>query len=140
MRTLTLILLIAISSLSACKKSSQAMGSDRIEPSNAKETKRQASNEVAYAIIISFTSYGTGIDYELKKKIDGIINSFNKNNNTTINPKKIGWGREGEVDYNFTLKNLSTSQKESFISLTKEGIGSSERTTLSFDKKSVHKR
>lgn len=140
MKTLTFIVLITATSLFACKNSSQAMDSDKIEPSSKKTSPIQTTKDIVYDMVITFGSIGTGIDSEVKKKIDEIIESFNKDNNTSITPEKVGWGREGEVDYNFTLKNLSTSQKESFTSLTKEGIGSSERVHLSFNKKSVHKR
>jgi len=140
MKKLTFIILIITTVLFACKNSSQAMDSAKIEPSNQKTSTSQNANDIIYDMIIAFGSIGTGIDYEAKKKIDKIVESFNKDNNTSISPEKVNSGREGEVDYNFTLKNLSTSQKEAFTALIEEATGSSERVHLSFNKKSVHKR
>lgn len=142
MRTLTFIILIATSSLFACKNSSQAMDSDKIEPSNSgkHETKNNMQEEVTYDMILSFISKGEGIDYTLKKKIDNILNSFNKKNNTNLKPETLAWGREGEIDYNFITKNLSTSQKDELTSQVRETIGSSDMVHITFNQKSVHKR
>ncbi len=138
MRTFAFIILIATSSLFACKNSSEAMGSDRIEPANAGKNKVEYA--VTYDMIISFISKGEGTDRELRDKIDGVLKSFNEKNKTDLKPEILGWGREGEVDYNFIAKNLSTKQKKAFASQVKEAIGSSDMAQVVFNQKSVHKR
>lgn len=142
MKTFLFVILIATTSLFACKNSSKAMGSDTIEPSNSgkNQPKENIQGDVTYDMIISFISKGAGIDHKLKGKIDAILKSFNEKNNTNIKPEIIGWGREGEVDYHFTGKNLSTSQKKALRSQVKEAIGTSDMAHLTFNKKSVHKR
>jgi len=142
MKTFAFIILIATSSLFACKNSSKAMGTDKIESSDSKKNGDNVTQqeEVTYDMIISFISKGAGIDRDLKEKIDGVLKSFNEKNKTNLKPEILGWGREGEVDYNFIAKNLSTSQKEALASQVKEAIGSSDMVHLVFNKKSVHKR
>jgi len=142
MRTITFILFISITSLFSCKNSSQAMGSDKIEPSNTgtSDAKEVIQQDIVFDMIISFISKGEGIDYKLRDSIKEVVKSFNEKNNTSIKPVKVGWGREGEVDYNFILKNLSTTQKDDLVSQVKEALGSTDMAHLTFDKKSVHKR
>ena len=135
MRTLTTIILIAISSLFSCKNSSQAMGADKIEPSNSGN-----AQETTYDMIISFISKGAGIDRDMRDKVDAALQSFNEKHKIDLNPEILGWGREGEVDYNFVAKNLSTSQKKELASKIKEVVGSSDMVHVVFNKKSVHKR
>jgi hypothetical protein len=131
MKTLLFVILITTTGLFACKKSQQAMGADKIVPANS-GTKTQAGK--TYDMKISFISKGEGIDYKLKGKIDALIVSFNKENKTAITPVINSWGREGEKDYNFILKNLSTSKKEAFISSVKEIAGSTDMAHITFNK------
>ena len=143
MRTILFIILIASTGLFACKTPSKAMGASDIIPSPDKKSTPANQNDqdnITYDLIISFISKGAGIDHSLKDKIDAIITEFNNKNNVDLKYDKTGWGREGEVDYNFILKNLSTDQKKSFISSIKEAIGSSDMAQLTFNQKSVHKR
>lgn len=137
MKNTLIIILIASTSLFACKSQSGAMGSDRIEPANSGKT---AVEDGTYDMIISFISKGAGTDRVLKPKIDGIIEAFNKENGVALDYEKVGWGREGEVDYNFNFKNLSTKQKKDFIAQIKAAVGSSDMVFVAFNKKSVHKR
>ena len=73
-------------------------------------------------------------------KIDKIISDFNASNKTKLEPEITPWGREGEVDYHFITKNLSTKQKKELLGKFKAAIGSSDMAHIILDKKSVHKR
>jgi len=135
MKNLLFILLIGTTGMFACKKSEQAMGAEKILPSNTgSETIKNNAEILGYDMVVSFISKGAGIDSKLKEKFDTFLISFNKENKTEIEPIKKGWGREGEIDYNFTLKNLSTSQKKEFISSTKEIVGGTDMVHITFNK------
>jgi len=142
MRAIVFIILISTLVLFSCKNSSQAMGADRIEPANSGKNlpKDKVQDEVVYDMIISFISKGEGIDHNLKSKIDEKLKSFNQKNDVKLKPEIVGWGREGEVDYNFIGKNLSTKQKKELATQVKAAIGSSDMVHVVFMKKSVHKR
>jgi hypothetical protein len=129
MKTILYIILITSTGMFACKKSEQAMGADKIVPANSK-----TSTAKVYDMKISFISKGEGIDHKLKNKIDALLVSFNKENQTAIAPVIKGWGREGEMDYNFIFKNLSTSKKKAFISSVKEIAGSTDMAHITFNK------
>jgi hypothetical protein len=138
MKKIVYIILAVSISLVTCKNSSKAMGSDKIEPSKSKKGK--TVQNLTFDVIISFISKGEGIDNKLKDKIDGAVSSFNAKHKLKIKSNGLSWGREGEIDYNFILKNLSTSQKKEFISSMKETVGSSDMAHLTFNQQSVHKR
>ena len=93
---------------------------------------------VVYDVIISFISKASGIDHELKDKIDAVIADFNKTNKTDIQPEVISWGREGEKDYNFIIKNLSTELQKKFIAAIEAELKSTDMAHITFNQPSVH--
>jgi len=133
MKTITIGLILL--SFIACKNSEQTPSQE----SNNKN-KNINSNEIIYDVIISFTSMGEGIDNSLKKEVDSLIAKYNNKHHLNIKPEKVNWGREGEVDYNISLKNLSTAKKKEFISAIKEMVGISELTIIRLNRTAVHKR
>ncbi len=76
---------------------------------------------------LSFISKGGGIDIDRQDKIKEFISSH---------PKKPAfeerhWGREGEVNYCFQLKELSADEQKSFISEIKKLISSTDMVLVS---------
>jgi hypothetical protein len=138
MKTLTLTLIIASATLFSCKCQSKATESVKTV-SNITELPT-TTKETVFDIIIMFISKASGIDSDLRAKIDAELSAFNKKNNTNIQPEIATWGREGEKDYLFLTKNLSTKQKKELIGIFKAAIGSSDMAHIILDKKSVHKR
>ncbi len=136
MRILTLTALLFATTLFSCKCTSHATKTETAAVSNTETT----DQENTYDVIISFTSKAAGIDNSIKNKVDAIIADFNAKNGNKIEPEIVPWGREGEIDYLFLTKNLSTTEKKSFIAQVKESLGSSDTVFISFDKKAVHKR
>ena len=142
MKTLTALTLILTLGVYSCKSTSQAKSTTETVPNGDKKETAEKTDEKdkVYDMIISFISKGEGIDRDLKTKVDTVLENFNKTSKTDIKPEIIGWGREGEVDYNFNLKNLSTKQKKAFISSIEETVGSTDMAHITFNQKSVHKR
>ena len=134
MKNIIPIIVITLTSLYSCSNTTQAVEAKKNTPTQPKVV------SPTYDVLISFISKGEGINDELKNKIDLIIITFNEKNKTTVAPEIISWGREGELDYGFLTKNLSTNQKRTLTSQIKEAIGSSDLVRISFNQKSVHKR
>lgn len=63
---------------------------------------------------ISFYSPGTGIDRDAKGQVDNIIQNYIKKN-YEITYSAVPWGREGEVDYCFTLQKLKPKVYKEFF-------------------------
>lgn len=138
---LTLVGFIIV--LLACKPTAQPMSSANSLPNpNEKTYTKGGTNQeqVVYDMIITFISKGEGIDHKLQEKIDETIAAFNKKHKTTLTPEKLGWGREGETDYNFILKNLSTDLKKEFIKSIEALTSTTDMANITFNQPSVHKR
>ncbi|MDF1672343.1 MAG: hypothetical protein P1U41_02495 [Vicingaceae bacterium] len=140
MKAFTVLVLGVSLSFYSCKSQSQAMDSNNVEPVNIEKENTSANEDGVYDIIVSFASKGTGINRDVKQKLDDALTVFSQNNGVTLNLEKLGWGREGEIDYLFLTKNLSTKQKKELKAKVKEVIGDTEMIFISYDSKCVHKR
>ncbi|MBE7443514.1 MAG: hypothetical protein KF732_07145 [Flavobacteriales bacterium] len=130
-----LIIMLSAITLIACKSNSKTT---KVDNSTTQETTNP--DEQVFDLIVQFISKGEGTARELGVKFDEAVAKFNKDNHTNIEADKRHWGREGEYDLNFDLKNLSTKQKNSFISLVKETVGHTDMVHLKYNEKAVHKR
>ncbi len=136
-----IVLVLGVSlSFYSCKSQSQAIDSNNVDPKNVEKENTPVSEDGVYDIIVSFASKGTGINRDVKQKLDDALTVFSQNNGVTLNIEKLGWGREGEIDYLFLTKNLSTKQNKELKAKVKEVIGDTEMIFISYDSKCVHKR
>ncbi|MCB9359950.1 MAG: hypothetical protein H6587_02855 [Flavobacteriales bacterium] len=119
-----LIFILSALSLIACKNGEKATKKDD-NMTNAKQTE-QTEKQESYDLILQFISKGAGIDHDLKAKFEEGLAKYNAENKVNITPEISHWGREGETNLNFNLKNLSTAQKKSFLSFVKETIGNTD--------------
>lgn len=90
-------------------KSKQATSSTATE--TAGDVKTQT-----YRLIISFMSRGAGTNSDQKTSILTYIDTHPKKPVSN----KVLWGREGETDYCFTLKELKSAEQVEFISHIKK--------------------
>jgi hypothetical protein len=100
MKTKVILFLSLIMLTFACKNSKNA---------------QKSTEPVKYRVIVSFISKASGTDAQAIAKVDSFITSNEKKYKKTIAYDKVPWGREGEVDYCFTLKGLSKSKQEDFV-------------------------
>lgn len=92
--------------------------------------------KVVYKLIVSFISKGAGTDNTKRTALIEYVNSHPKK------PKfeTINWGREGETDYCFNLKELTTKKEMvEFIEKVKSISGGSDMMQLIEDSESTHK-
>lgn len=130
-----LIIMLSAITLIACKSNSKTT---KVAETTTQETTNP--DEKVFDLIVQFISKGEGTARELGVKFDEAVAKFNKDNHTNIEADRRQWGREGEYDLNFDLKNLSTKQKNSFLSLVKETVGHTDMVNLKYNEKAVHKR
>lgn len=75
-------------------------------------------------VIVSFISKGEGPDSKTMASLESYVLSFGKKEGKTIAYDIYHWGKEGEMDYCFYLKELSKGKQEDFVNglknLTKE--------------------
>ena len=80
--------------------------------------------DTVMAFIVSFYSTGSGIDRGEPEKLKSYIEQFGKKINREIGYSEMHWGREGETDYCFPLKELSGAQVIEFKKGARETLGS----------------
>ncbi len=88
-----------------------------------KEDISKKVNEDNYRLVISFFSPGNGIDHKMKQEYTKFIENYRKK----ITYEDIPWGKEGEIDFCFPLKELSGKEQEEFVKTSKEVLSKSTR-------------
>lgn len=63
---------------------------------------------------VNFVSIGAGVDSRAKGQFSDFLTKFQKENKVTLEYKIQAWGREGESEYQFNLKNLKSKQRTAF--------------------------
>lgn len=79
-----------------------------------KSVQKQKGEDV-YRVIVSFISKGEGPDLTTFNSFESFLTSFQKKVDKTITYDRFPWGREGEADYCFYLKDLKKSEQKDFV-------------------------
>lgn len=86
-----------------------------------KDTLIQTESKVADSVpsvcrvLVSAISIGTGIDPQAKTLLDKFVQEYMDATSKRILYTATHWGREGEMDFCFTLKNLSVEEQQNFV-------------------------
>lgn len=123
---------LVISSISICCKAKK----ETVNLTGTAETLNTMEDEkvTQYRLILTFISKGTGVDSKLKSEILAYASTHPKK---PIN-KIVLWGREGETDHCFLLKELSKTEQVEFIAGIKKIIGTSDMVLLTENSKCNH--
>lgn len=100
---------------------------EQVKPSEAKHT---------YRFIVSFFSTGGGIDHAAYTRLKEHLAA----RKTLLTMDEIGWGREGETDLGFNLKELSTTEQAEFILQVKALLKDSELVHFTENSSSANAR
>lgn len=68
-----------------------------------------------FRVVISFISIGEGTDPEGPAKVERVLKSWENKKGTAVTYTVQPWGREGEADYNFTLRGMSAPDQQEFV-------------------------
>jgi len=124
-----IILMISVLALitgTSCKSKEKA-SKDESSTTSTSNTKNVQSDK-KHRFIVSFFSIGTGLDTDAYTKFE----SFVKNHPSKPVYDSYRWGREGEVDIVFNLKEFKKAADQAkFIEELKNAIGKSDRVRYS---------
>lgn len=98
------------------------------------------SAEGSYRFIVSFISIGEGPDRNGKEIFNGVIENWKTNRNKEIKFETVPWGREGEVDFCFELKELDARAQSQFINSMKKNFSGHSLVQFSENEACKHKR
>lgn len=122
MRIVFLILFVT-SLIIGCKSKQNGVSTPPAQPtpsapsptSDEVEAQKQAYNN----LVISFYSIGEGINAKAADTIESFMGEYSKKINKAIPYSKISWGREGEVDFCISLKELQGEERKIFVNETR---------------------
>lgn len=105
---------------------------------------QENKDENSYRLMISFISIGEGTDREAKQIFDAALSDWEKNKmkagGGNIEYETIPWGREGEVDFCFTLKEMNTNDQVQFIKIIREKFTGHSLVQFAENEPCRHKR
>jgi len=80
---------------------------------------------------VNFISIGTGIDNKAVDQLLAFHRQFEKNVKRKVPFTIRHWGREGETDYRFDIKTLSSKQRKIFRDKIRKMFSGNQRVDLS---------
>jgi hypothetical protein len=89
-------------------------------------THAQTASDQPSRLAVSFYSICCGIDQKAKEDLDKFIARYEKSKRKRLKKVETHWGREGEIDYCFKLKELSRRDQTRFISQVRTLLKSSK--------------
>ncbi len=108
--------------LIACKGSKDTTTIDK----EIESTEKIEAKETTCRLLVSFYSPGNGIDRKIKTKYQQFITAYSK----SITYEQTGWGKEGEIDFCFTLSELSMEEQVDFVKQSKDLLSKSSRVHI----------
>jgi hypothetical protein len=124
MKNVVFILSVAVLLMGAsCKNREKASSADNSTASSTSNAKQGTTTDKKSRLVVSFKSIGTGVDADAQARMEKFIKEHPKK------PKyeMYNWGREGETDYAFSLKEIKAADQAKFIEELKAAIGQSDR-------------
>jgi hypothetical protein len=80
-----------------------------------------------YSLVVSFYSIGSGIDFNVAKEYNQMLNSYTTSEGILLDFDKVSWGREGETDFCIRLNSFSKKEKENFLEKSQAILKKTER-------------
>lgn len=129
-KIIVLISAIALITGTSCKSKEKA-SKDESSTTSTSNTKNMQSDK-KHRFIVSFFSIGTGVDTDAYTKFENFV----KNHPSKPAYDSYRWGREGEVDIVFNLKEFKKAADQAkFIEDLKKAIGNSDRVRYAENEK-----
>jgi hypothetical protein len=137
---LLFIVLVFLASAS-CKNNGKAKSG--IQPSEHISSSSNTSNNMSnsttssenqgvinYSMVVSFFSIGSGIDRPVALDFNELVRTYQETFSNQFTAEKVGWGREGEVDYCIQLDNMKKADAEEFKKKANEILKKSEHVHM----------
>ena len=128
------LLLFTAGTFSCCKSSQKsAAQKEQIQndsgsaQSSASANRQNAeANENLMPLKVQFFSIGQGIDFKLKSSFMEWLKNYPVPEGKTLDYQEKHWGREGEPDICFELKDWNTGTKTKFVAEAKKFVSGSK--------------
>lgn len=85
----------------------------REEITDESQSNREMPDTFRVAVVMY--SIGAGTDPSVKEKLDTFLRQYNDSHQNQVSYTAVPWGREGEVDFGFTLSGLNAEEQKAFV-------------------------
>lgn len=89
-----------------------------------------AKTDTTTRLVLFFYSVASGIEFDLMNEMIDSVGTYSKNLGKTIEYKKIPWGREGETDVTFKLKELTPAEQSDFVTMIRRVLKKGKLVTI----------
>ena len=93
-----------------------------------------------FKVVISLISIGEGTDPEGPAKIQRFLDAWKSEKGKSPAYKTQPWGREGELDYNFTLHGMSPNDQKEFVTALQSAMKDEKLILITENKPNRFKR
>ena len=138
-----LIITIALTTFFSCKNSKQTTQTNSTASTTATMTQPAPEKELPdsmYRVVVSFISIGEGTDAKAKEQLDELVNNHQRDFGMPMASEEYRWGREGEVDYCFKMKDDNSKAKDSFVRELREKFAGNKLVQIEENAVCRHKR
>ncbi len=117
---------------SSAANSSQRKSTSTSEPMENAPTQHQSAQIIGYhyRLIVSFESTGSGIDLQGMEKLQELIRQQEQIIGKQIVYQSHQWGKEGEVELRFKLREMDEEHQAGFVTSIKTNINSKLHPTI----------
>jgi hypothetical protein len=125
------LFLLTAGTFSCCKSSKKSVAqTEQIQNDSGKTTSNtsnmNAAGEQLMPLKIQFFSIGQGIDFKLKESFLEWVKKYPVKGGKSLDYQEKYWGREGETDICFELKDWEPAAKATFIAEAKQFVSGSK--------------
>ena len=113
---------------------------EAVIPSEDAAPPREMAQPDTFRVVISFISIGEGTDPEGPAKVERVLKSWERRKGAPATYTVQPWGREGESDYNFTLRGMSMSDQAEFVSQLQSALKDEKLILVTENKHNRFKR
>ena len=106
------------------------------QPPNPDAGESALNEPIIYRLTLSFYSIGEGIDND---NMDKWVEFLDKHSPAVLY-EKVGWGREGEIDYCLMLNELKPKEQEEFVADAKKLLEKCKHVHINEFKPCRHKK
>ena len=122
------------------KTKTEATANEGITEETQINETNKLNDQTNFRIIVSFISWGEGTDPEARKKMDICLAENQENTEKNVAFEDMPWGREGEVDFCFTLAELNEEEQENFVTSMKKAFEGNQLVQIYENSLAPHQR
>lgn len=75
----------------------------------------EESKEELFSMVVSFFSRGAGIDFMVAREYESLVKKYETAHPEKFTAERVGWGREGELDYCIQFGDLNKNIAREFV-------------------------